>query len=64
VEPQVDVDGKVGAVDVPLAKKKAKTAVDVRAASCGASSTAMLTRTEGALLCGRSSVLCDAVSKS
>jgi len=68
VESVVEADNQVGAVLVPLAKKKASatkanTAVDVRVASCGANSTAMLTRTEGPLLCGRSSVLCDAVSK-
>jgi len=59
-EPTSDADGKVAGMAQPMVKKKLKP-MDVRSAFCGASSTAVVTRKEGTLVCGRALNVCDAL---
>jgi hypothetical protein len=63
-EPEADSDGRVGAMLPPVSKKFANKPLDIRVSSCGGSQTACITRADGALLCGRSFMCCDAVGGS
>lgn len=66
-EPKAESDGKVAVMAQPVGsavKSKKAKALDVRKASCGGSQTVVITRGEGALVCGRSFVCCDSVGQS
>lgn len=63
-EPEADADERVAAMVAPSSKKKTNKPVDVRQASCGGAQTVCITRSEGALVCGRAFVCCDAVAGS